>query len=99
MECNDNAIINAPICVKEKAMRNPYQSIIDALRVTNVGLQLKGKRSVAIDGIDLAMKNATSFLWIETELYTIKEMLEEDSIHREDIIVAIVNLTNELRSA
>lgn len=79
-------------------MRNPYQSIIDALRVTNVGLQLKGKRSVAIDGIDLAMKNATSFLWVETELYTIKEMLEVESIPREDIIVAIVNLTNELRN-
>lgn len=78
-------------------MRNPYQSIIDALRVTSVGLQLKGKRSVAIDGIDLAMKRSVAHLWIETELYTIKEMLEVESIPREDIIVAIVELVNELR--
>lgn len=80
-------------------MRNPYQSIIDTLRTTNVGLQLKGSRAAAIDGIDLAMKYAVSHLWIETELYTIKEMLEVESIPREDIVVAIVNLTNELRSA
>lgn len=78
-------------------MHNPYQPIIDALRVTNVGLQLNGTREAAIDGIDLAMARAVSHLWIESELYTIKEMLEVDTIPTSDIVVAIVSLVNELR--
>lgn len=79
-------------------MNNPYQPIIDVLRLANTLLQYNAPRSKAKEAIDRAMNLSVSYLWIETELYTIKEMLDVETIPTADIVVAIVELINELRN-
>ena len=78
-------------------MPNPYQTIIDTLRACLVWIQYNGNRDKAVEYIDLAMKYAITHLWIETELYTIKEMLEESEINYKDIASLISNLIRDLR--